>query len=92
MATIETAAFAHGLLKVENCWQAYILSRQSTLGLAGQELRAAQDDCDRDFVRFQNQSQQFYAEVRKRVGDAEKLEADMALYPHRYPIQPSSSS
>ncbi|MBC3499209.1 hypothetical protein HU764_007810 [Pseudomonas sp. SWRI100] len=81
MATIETKAFARGLLKVENCWQAYILSRRSTQGLAGHELTAAQEACDRDYIRFQNQSQQFYAEVRKRVGDAEKLEADLARYP-----------
>ena len=81
MATIETKAFARGLLKVENCWQAYILSRQSIQGLADHELTAAQEACDRDYIRFQNQSQQFYAEVRKRVGDAEKLEADLARYP-----------
>jgi len=81
MATIETKAFARGLLKVENCWQAYMLSRQSIKGLAGHELTAAQEACDRDYIRFQNQSKQFYAEVRKRVGDAEKLEADLARYP-----------
>jgi hypothetical protein len=58
-----------------------MLSRQSIKGLAGHELTAAQEACDRDYIRFQNQSQQFYAEVRKRVGDAEKLEADLARYP-----------
>ncbi|HHJ1298217.1 hypothetical protein OGV25_08365 [Pseudomonas sp. P1B16] len=92
MATIETKAFARGLLKVENAWQAYVLSRKSTQGLAGLELMAAQAECDRDFIRFQNQSQQFYAEVRKRIGDAEKLEVDRALYPQHFPTRPSADS
>lgn len=88
MATIETKAFAGGLQRVENSWQAYVLSQKSAAGLVGKELELALAISARHFTKFQNQSQQFYAEVRKRVGDAEKLERDMALYPHYYLPKP----
>ena len=84
MATIETTAFAQGLLQVESSWQAYLASQKRAEGLSGEQLSCALKVCTRDYVRFQNQSQQFYAEVRKRVGDAEKLEKDQVLYPHHY--------
>lgn len=88
MATIETEVFAKGLLQVEDCWQRYISSQQLTKGLSGYDLSGAIELANRNFRHFQNQSQQFYAEVRKRVADAEKLERDMALYPHYYLPKP----
>ncbi|MEN8639572.1 hypothetical protein [Pseudomonas sichuanensis] len=88
MATIETEVFAKGLLQVEACWQTYIASQRLTKGLRGQDLSGAVEIADRNFRSFQNQSQQFYAEVRKRVADAEKLERDMVMYPHHYLPKP----
>ena len=84
MATIETTALAQGLQQVENSWQAYLASQKRAQGLTGKQLSSALKACTRDYIRFQNQSQQFYAEVRKRVGDAEKLELDRVLYPHHF--------
>ncbi|BDM23030.1 MULTISPECIES: hypothetical protein [Pseudomonas] len=88
MATIDTEVFAQGLLQVEACWQRYISSQRLTDGLRGHALKGAIETAEQDFRHFQNQSQRFYAEVRKRVTDAEKLERDMALYPHYYLPKP----
>ncbi|WP_256576231.1 hypothetical protein [Pseudomonas sp. SID14000] len=84
MATIETQALAQGLLQVENSWQKYLTSQKKAEGLSGHALKAALRASAQNYKRFQNHSQQFYAEVRKRVTDAEKLEYDMKLYPHHY--------
>ncbi|GLO45572.1 hypothetical protein [Pseudomonas putida] len=84
MATIETQALAQGLSQVENSWQKYVVSQKNAEGLSGDELKAALKASAQNYKRFQNHSQQFYAEVRKRVRDAEKLEHDMQLYPHHY--------
>ena len=53
-------------------------------GLEGIDLSSAIETANRDFTRFQNQCQLFYAEVRKRAADADKLESDMARYPHYF--------
>lgn len=84
MATIETQALAQGLSQVESSWQKYVISQKNTEGLSGSELKAALKASAQDYKRFKNHSQQFYAEVRKRVTDAEKLEQDKQLYPHYY--------
>ncbi len=84
MATIETQVLAQGLSQVESSWQRYVLSQKFAEGLSGNELESALKTSALDYKRFQNHSQQFYAEVRKRVSDAEKLEKDMVLYPHYY--------
>jgi len=88
MATIDTEVFAQGLLQVEASWQRYMSSQRLTEGLRGKALNGATAVADQNFRHFQNQSQRFYAEVRKRVSDAEKLERDMALYPHYYLSKP----
>ncbi|WP_404943584.1 hypothetical protein R1Y13_12850 [Pseudomonas sp. NY8938] len=85
MAAIETQALEKGLQQVEACWQTYTSSQRLVEGLKGSDLSAAVDTAKRDFTRFQNQCQLFYAEVRKRAADADKLESDMARYPHHYP-------
>ncbi|WDY57188.1 hypothetical protein [Pseudomonas sp. PSKL.D1] len=84
MATIETKVFAQGLLRVESSWQSYIHSQKRAEGLTGKPLELALAASAQSYRRFQNQSLQFYAQVRKCVGDAEKLESDMILYPHYY--------
>jgi len=84
MATIDTEVFAQGLMQVEACWQRYISAQRLAKGLRGHALEGATQVADQHFRHFQNQSQRFYAEVRKRVADAEKLERDKALYPHYY--------
>ena len=84
MATIDTENLAKGLQQVEACWQAYTLSQRLVEGLAGSDRSSAIETANRDFTRFQNQCQLFYAEVRKRAADADKLESDMARYPHYF--------
>lgn len=84
MATIETKVFTQGLLRVESSWQSYVHSQKLAEGLTGEPLKLALAISAQNYRRFQNQSQQFYVQVRKCVGDAEKLESDMALYPHYY--------
>ncbi|MHB2048601.1 hypothetical protein [Pseudomonas hunanensis] len=84
MATIDTENLAKGLQQVEACWQAYTSSQRLVEGLEGSDLSSAIEAANRDFTRFQNQCQLFYAEVRKRAADADKLESDMALYPHYF--------
>ena len=84
MATLDTEVFAQGLMQVEACWQRYISAQRLAKGLRGHAQEGATQVADQHFRHFQNQSQRFYAEVRKRVADAEKLERDKALYPHYY--------
>lgn len=84
MATIDTRTLAHGLSQVESSWQTYEISQKKAEGLRGYELEAALEVSAQNYKRFQNHSLQFYAEVRKRVTDAEKLEEDKTLYPHYY--------
>ena len=88
MATIETQVLAEGLSHVEDSWQKYMQSQTLAEGLSGQALQSALAVSARHYTHFQNQSQQFYAEVRKRVDVAEKLERDKKLYPHYFTEQP----